>query len=325
MTDFLNNLYSNENFTLYLIIALVVLVILFVIVLLFGKKDQKLEETKRLQKIEMDTFKEKIKEPEKVEVAPVQTEIPIMAQEEVIPVEPVAEVQANVEEPAHIMDDFLNSNPLLMTEEPKIEEQVFVEPIVNSQVSENVNVTVFEPEVEQQPTIVEEKLTDTKEMVPPAVEEFSFDAITDGIEKDLNDLEKIKNEFNSIQIPKTEEVVQKPYQPNNQVFSSVFVNKVEEPKIEEPILNNTKSQTPIVSEIDDDDFDMPVLKSTPAVESIADVQPLGEEPKNNESLITIIDESLEDKTFAPTQEVKSLVEDKPFSFDDIIGESYNVK
>lgn len=66
--DFIYNLYQNDNFTLYLTIALVVLVILFVLVLFLGKKDQKLEETKRLQKIEMDGFKEEKKEPEKVEV-----------------------------------------------------------------------------------------------------------------------------------------------------------------------------------------------------------------------------------------------------------------
>ena len=66
MMDFIYDLYQNDNFVLYLTIALVILVVLFVVVLFFGKKDQKLEETKRLQKLELDTFKEEKTEPTKV-------------------------------------------------------------------------------------------------------------------------------------------------------------------------------------------------------------------------------------------------------------------
>ena len=68
MKDFIYGLYQNDNFTLILVIALVVLIIAFVLVYFFGKKDQKLEETKRLQKIELDAFKKVEEKPEKVEV-----------------------------------------------------------------------------------------------------------------------------------------------------------------------------------------------------------------------------------------------------------------
>ena len=68
MKDFIYGLYQNDNFTLILVIALVVLIIAFVVVYFFGKKDQRLEETKRLQKIELDAFKQEEKAPEKVEV-----------------------------------------------------------------------------------------------------------------------------------------------------------------------------------------------------------------------------------------------------------------
>ena len=57
MMDFIYELYKSDNFVMILSIVLVVLVLLFVLVFIFGKKDQKLEETKRLQKLEMDTFK----------------------------------------------------------------------------------------------------------------------------------------------------------------------------------------------------------------------------------------------------------------------------
>ena len=82
MMDFIYDLYQNDNFVLYLTIALVILVILFVVVLFFGKKDQKLEETKRLQKIELDNaFKEEKELPEKIEVEvkndDVKEEVPV--------------------------------------------------------------------------------------------------------------------------------------------------------------------------------------------------------------------------------------------------------
>ena len=66
MEKFLDNLYSYENFGIYLIIAIVVLIILFFVVLFFGKKDKKireLEETKRLEKLNPDLFK--LDEPKK--------------------------------------------------------------------------------------------------------------------------------------------------------------------------------------------------------------------------------------------------------------------
>ena len=75
MMDFIYELYQNDNFVLYLTIALVILIILFVLVLIFGKRDQKLEETRKLQKIEVDNaFKEEKKDPVKLESANSKTE-----------------------------------------------------------------------------------------------------------------------------------------------------------------------------------------------------------------------------------------------------------
>ncbi|MFI3260419.1 MAG: hypothetical protein R3Y13_01745 [bacterium] len=58
MQEMLHRMYEIENFTTYISIIIAVLLVLFILVLFLGKKDQKLEETKRLQKIEMDAFKE---------------------------------------------------------------------------------------------------------------------------------------------------------------------------------------------------------------------------------------------------------------------------
>ena len=76
--DFLESLYSIDNFGIYLFIIIGVLVVLFLLVLFFGKKDQKkrkdleekLEQTKAMSQ---DAFKE-VTEPVAVEpVAPVET------------------------------------------------------------------------------------------------------------------------------------------------------------------------------------------------------------------------------------------------------------
>ena len=81
MTDFLSNLYEMDNVILILTYILIGLIILFVIVLIFGKKDQKLEETKRLQKITEDSFKEDNAEPVKVEIK--KEELPMIEEENV--------------------------------------------------------------------------------------------------------------------------------------------------------------------------------------------------------------------------------------------------
>ena len=51
MNEVLNKIYSIDNIIVYIVVAIVVLSILFLIILLFGKKDQKLEETKRTMEI----------------------------------------------------------------------------------------------------------------------------------------------------------------------------------------------------------------------------------------------------------------------------------
>lgn len=257
MKDFLYNLYQNDNFTLYLTIALVVLVVLFVIVLIFGKKDQKLEETKRLQKIELEGFKEENKEPEKIEV-PVKEDVP----------------------------------------EPSVEE---VTPSENN--TEEVTVTTFEPEVKEEEPKSEEKddtivfMKDDKPLfeavedeVPLNIPDFGFDEL----ESNLNSLEDIKKEFNDIELPTREEVnVEEPVlaetKPNTEVFSSVFVNNSDIPT------NNEESKVSLFSIEDDeeDTIELPTLK----VE------------KKEESVAPLTDHE----------------EEKPFSFDDISGETYDIK
>lgn len=105
MKDFIYGLYQNDNFTLILVIALVVLIIAFVVVYFFGKKDQRLEETKRLQKIDLDAFKQEEKAPEKVEVKEEvknEPEVKETVNEDVNVTEFIPDIKEEIEEEVNI-------------------------------------------------------------------------------------------------------------------------------------------------------------------------------------------------------------------------------
>ena len=222
MKDFIYGLYQNDNFTLILVIALVVLIIAFVVVYFFGKKDQKLEETKRLQKIELDAFKQEEKAPEKVEVK--------------------EELKKEDEEKETINED------VNVTE--------FI-PDVKEEIEEEVNIPLKKEE-EVKPLFKDHE----EEEKPISINELSSDLEDEKLENDLSSLESIKNEFNSINIPEVKEEIEKPvFKPSPQIFSSVFVDKKEENIVsnneEEHVTEIKKEQKPIdvklFSIIDDED------------------------------------------------------------------------
>lgn len=261
MMDFIYELYKSDNFVMILSIVLVVLVLLFVLVFIFGKKDQKLEETKRLQKLEVDTFKNEKKNDD------VKLEVPVS--ESVVPVAPV-EVRA---------------------EPTPIEEE---KPISN----EDANMVVFEPE--EKPSIiplddeVENKIpvmpkplfSDNEEESPISINDLPVLNEEDKkMESGLNTLESIKNEFDKIEIPEVkdeplikEETSEKVFKPSPQIFSSVYVNKNEESvtKLDDevvktknndevrkciPEVNEEEVSNKLFTIEDDDDIELPTLKS----------------------------------------------------------------
>ena len=269
--DFIYDLYQNDNFVLYLTIALVILIILFVVVFFFGKKDQKLEETKKLQKIEMDAFKEEKTEPVKVE----------LNQEE-------ADVKENVKEeteekPVKSIFDETKTIPLVK------EEKEDIKPIAEPQ---NVDVTTFEPEA----TKKEEKplfMTDEQDL---------FGNDEEDIGKELSELAKLKQEFKSLDVENEEkpllveedtipsrldrkkEIVEKPvikeekreekkFKPGPQIFSSVFVNNNEEKKedIKQEEKAEIKAENKKVSLFtieDEEELELPTLKKEEKKESV---------------------------------------------------------
>lgn len=233
MKDFIYGLYQNDNFTLILVIALVVLIIAFVVVYFFGKKDQKLEETKRLQKIELDAFKQEENVPEKVEVK---------------------EELKKEDEVKEAINEDVNVTEFIPDVKEEIEEEVNI-PLKKE---ENVRPLFKDHEEEEKPI---------------SINELSSDLEDEKLENDLSSLESIKNEFNSINIPEVKEEMEKPvFKPSPQIFSSVFVDKKEENIVsnneEEHVTEIKKEQKPIdaklfsiIDDEDEEDIELPSLKN----------------------------------------------------------------
>lgn len=286
MAEFLNKLYSIPNFTTYLIIAIAVLVVVFLLILFLGKRDQKIEETKKLEKINVDGFKEVDEEPVKVEipkesekteilitpVPPVNNEVkeelvfpevsnqavetPVI--EDSKPEIPMPEVSFPVEETV---------KPVLEeSEEPKIEEPSFT----NIEIPEEPTVSepIFEPTVEipiihkeeKKEIIVPKAPIQTEEVKIASEPKESMDKIPEIEIPDFN-FDELSNSLNS----EYQDNSEKKFAPN-EVFSSVYVEK-----------ENTE------------DMEMPKLKEEK------------EEPKDNPTVL------------------------EPFTFDSINGETYNLK
>ena len=232
MKDFIYGLYQNDNFTLILVIALVVLIIAFVVVYFFGKKDQKLEETKRLQKIELDAFKQEEKVPEKVEV-----------KEEL---KKEDEVKETINEDVNVTE--------------------FI-PDVKEEIEEEVNIPLKEEEVkplfkdheeEEKPISINELSSD--------LEDEKLENDLSSLESIKNEF----NSINIPEVK--EEIEKPVFKPSPQIFSSVFVDKKEENIVsnneEEHVTEIKKEQKPIdaklfsiIDDEDEEDIELPSLKN----------------------------------------------------------------
>lgn len=232
MKDFIYGLYQNDNFTLILVIALVVLIIAFVVVYFFGKKDQKLEETKRLQKIELDAFKQEENVPEKVEVKEElkkEDEVKETINEDVNVTEFIPDVKEEIEEV---------NIPLKKEEE--------VKPLFKDH------------EEEEKPISINELSSDLED------EKLENDLSS------LESIKKEFNSINIPEVK--EEIEKPVFKPSPQIFSSVFVDKKEENIVsnneEEHVTEIKKEQKPIdaklfsiIDDEDEEDIELPSLKN----------------------------------------------------------------
>ncbi len=248
MEDFLNRLYSYEYFGTYLMISIAVLILLFVIILFFGKKDQKnreIEETKKLQQIKSeDAFKEE-ENLSKVEVEDIK--------------EPVKEENPSVNEPVIVPS--IEEEPLVSEVDtlPNIPTANEIENLTTSieTVSELENNNLEKPILNAIPNIEEEKVSEGPVLEPeeelplvfdssdaPQIPEFNLDEIISST-VDTNNIEPAKEEIDSLtmEMPKIEEAP-KP----KEVFSSVFVEETPKEEVKE------------IKKDDEEDFELPTLK-----------------------------------------------------------------
>lgn len=330
MKNFILNLYNNEHFVLWLVIILVVLVALFVIVLFLGKKDKKLQETRKLEKIDVpDTFKETSSEV-KVEVPPVeninqenvvQTDVPVaeeVPREDNINMEMednvAPENNGDVATPMEVVEP-LEEMPTESPVEVPIEnnQEVVSEPLFNEEatvvlpvVDDNTNLEVLNDEtVELNTNDINNEATVTvmePEKDAPVIEEtqndneveiqdINFTEINDSLEKELSELESLKNQFNDIELPDNEFDLPK-----------LEEKEKEEEKVEEKEEHTFQPSPQIFSSVfvdkEEEDFELPTLKKENEEEEKEEVEKKEEEnPEFNTST---------------------------FRFDEINGETYNL-
>ncbi len=146
MEEFLTKLYSYEYFSTYLIIAIVVLIILFFVILFFGNKDKKereIEATKKLMKINEETLNDElgIEKPKTEQEVLENDTIIVPSISEVVKEEPVQEFvpeatlpnNETISEPDKVDAPFVPISPV-------INESVFDEnPVEGNPAEENNN------------------------------------------------------------------------------------------------------------------------------------------------------------------------------------------
>lgn len=186
--SFIYNLYQQDNFILILGVILVLLILLFVGIYFWGRKDKKLEETRKLEKIELEAFKKVEEEPREVEVK---------AEENL--------VKEDTLELPELKEEEVNVTLFEPTEEVK-EEEIPYEVEVTKPIFSDI---------------------DSDEAKPISLEELDQKLEDDELDIDLTNLENIKKEFNEIKLPEEKEEVKPIFKPSPQIFSSVFVNKSE--------------------------------------------------------------------------------------------------
>jgi len=198
---FLESLYEIENFGIYLFVVIGVLVVLFLMVLFFGKRDQKQRKLAMLKQEETHS-EDKVEQSNVTEVAPAENaNFAFQEQSDV----------TKVEVPK---DDVMESN---------------VEPVVNS-VAPTVNVVLNSELTEEEPVVTES--ADDSEKT------FDFDALASAISKELESIENHSEEpvkSEEIEMPKEEK--QEDEDLSFQIFEPVQMEEISDTVVhnEEPV------------------------------------------------------------------------------------------
>ena len=277
MEKFFNYLYSIEHITTYLVIAIVVLIALFFIILIFGKKDQKLEETKRLEALnandnnkDTNTLKE-TSTPEKVEV-PAQNieekypDILIPENNTVNAVNDKIEISSVPEQAIVPVEENIPVPQAEPVVPPVVEPTPVVEPAPTKPVLDaikeaplNIKEEIKEPEITiPEPEMPEVKVFDNhEEDEKPVRSESLFDGFINPVS------EEPKPEVKEPE-PVVEPKDNTGYNgtlPKAQIFSSVYVNNQNDLPKEEVKEKSPALEIKDVDEVDEDAFELPALKT----------------------------------------------------------------
>lgn len=268
---FLENLYEMENFGLYLFAIIGILIVLFMIVLLLGKRDEKKRKEEEKKEIENNTNvtqdtnitqETNNTQETNTKVEDEQNNPSFAFHDEVVP----SPVEAPVSAPVQ--------NVTLEEESiPEVKEPVFT--TTNSVLNDDVPSIEHkeQPKLEETP-VVNVVTEETTPKVEAPVKEFDFDALANAISRELESIEK--KEIPKVEEPKTinsnfktyepvdleakeeikEEVKNEPVKPRPvmpTVFSSVYVNR--EKEVKEP---EKKEEQPVKPS-----FDLPKMVDLP--------------------------------------------------------------
>ena len=249
--DFLTNLYSNDNFGIILFIVISILVLAFLIVLFFGKKDQKerkLAETKSLEvkntlaepaftddqpTIQLNIDPEVFGTPVPPVINEVEEVNPIESNEPVIPPIPIMEEQVNNSPVYHEWNEAIETPSKV--EEPNSPPKIDFDALADSISKELESISAMEKE-------------DTLKVEPEIYQENKIEAtpIFSVREPEVEKTISVINESPQVEEPIDKsryENQERPKIPSPNQFSSVFVSKKKEMEPKE-----VEIQKPIVEE-----------------------------------------------------------------------------
>ena len=264
MENFLNKLYSYEYFGTYLMISIAVLLLLFIIILFFGKKDQKhreIEATKKLQQINnADAFKEdSVATNVQTEAQKLENDTIVVTKIEDIPVinnVPETEIQPVINTPqmdvnnANVINNDLNTNNNINND-------------INSNVNNNVDLNSnMSNNQEPNGVVLENNVVDT-----PVVQNNPEENIMSNVENNSEPIVRpvINQEIPIENKPLLDKVEEKPFVfnevPTHDInnINNLETNTVQNPSFTEPVMEQVS--TPIPEPV----IDIPVnpVPSTP--------------------------------------------------------------
>ena len=222
MKNFLESLYQIENFGIYLFVFIGILIVLFLVILFFGKKDSVKEEKENA---------EVSKEEPQVTEEPKAEEPLFKEMSENIPVETPHLKSENIEAPMPTVNNVLNEE-IPSFEEPE-KSPVIEDAVVTPKEEKVFDFDALAAAITKELESIEKKENTVAEPVAPVLEETKEEPLhfeTDMVKEEIKveePKEEIKVEEKEV---KKEEPKTKRVMPT--VFSSVYVNRsVEEPKI----------------------------------------------------------------------------------------------